>query len=120
MEVPSLCLNLLRRTSAVSMEAFSFVKQIIPDMKFVQDTGSTNTPAMNIVLKRRDFPGQSLTIDSTTQVTPTSTFSSVRSRARQVVFRFESDDDNTADNQLGYKWRLGSTRIDIQPSGRRG
>ena len=103
-----------------SGEAFSFVKQIIPDMKFVQDTGATNTPAMNIVLKRRDFPGQSLTTDSTTQVTPTSTFSNVRSRARQVVFRFESDDDNTADNQLGYKWRLGSTRIDIQPSGRRG
>jgi hypothetical protein len=103
-----------------SGEAFSFVKQIIPDMKFVQDTGSTNTPAMNIVLKRRDFPGQSLTTDSTTQVTPTSTFSSVRSRARQVVFRFESDDDNTVDNQLDYKWRLGSTRIDIQPSGRRG
>ena len=103
-----------------SGEAFSFVKRIIPDMKFVQEAGATNTPAMNIVLKRRDFPGQSLTTDSTTQVTPTTTFSNVRSRARQVVFRFESDDDNTADNQLGYKWRLGSTRIDIQPSGRRG
>jgi len=74
---------------------------------------------MNIVLKRRDYPGQSLTTDSTTQVTTSSTFSNVRSRARQVVFRFESDDDNTADNQLDYKWRLGSTRIDLQPSGRR-
>ena len=102
-----------------SGEQFSFIKQVIPDMKFVQESGSTNTPAMNIVLKRRDYPGQSLTTDSTTQVTTSSTFSNVRSRARQVVFRFESDDDNTADNQLDYKWRLGSTRIDLQPSGRR-
>ncbi len=44
----------------------------------------------------------------------------VRTRARQVAFRFESDDDNAAADQKGYKWRLGSTRIEIQPSGRRG
>ena len=101
-----------------SGDSFSFVKKIIPDMKFVNDPSFSNTPAMNIVLKQRDFPGQTLSTDSTTQVTTTSTFSNVRSRARQLVFRFESDDDNTND-QRGYKWRLGSTRIDIQPSGRR-
>ena len=101
-----------------SGENFSFVKKIIPDMKFVNDPNFSNAPAMNIVLKRRDFPGQTLSTDSTTQVTTTSTFSNVRSRARQLVFRFESDDDNT-DDQRGYKWRLGSTRIDVQPSGRR-
>mgnify|MGYP003657190749 CR=1 FL=1 len=98
---------------------FSFVKQIIPDVAFISDGSASNTPAMNIVLKRRDYPGQSLTTDSTTQVTGTSTFSNVRSRARQLVFRFESDDDTAAADQLGYKWRLGSTRIAIQPSGRR-
>ena len=100
-------------------ENFSFVKQIIPDVAFFSDGSSSNTPAMNIVLKRRDYPGQDLTTDSTTQVTGTSTYNNVRSRARQLVFRFESDDDDTSNNQLGYKWRLGSTRIDIQPSGRR-
>ena len=88
-------------------------------MKFVTATGVSVDPAMNIVLKSRDYPGQSLTTDSTSQVTPTTTFSNVRTRARQVAFRFESDDDNTATEQKGYKWRLGSTRIDIQPSGRR-
>jgi|TARA_R110000772_G_scaffold7640_3_gene25766 hypothetical protein len=98
---------------------FSFVKQIIPDVAFISDGSASNTPVMNIVLKRRDYPGQSLTTDSTTQVTGTSTFSNVRSRARQLVFRFESDDDTAAADQLGYKWRLGSTRIAIQPSGRR-
>ena len=102
-----------------SGDSFSFIKKIIPDMKFVTDPAVSNTPAMIIVLKRRDFPNQSLTVDATTQVTQSSTFSNVRSRARQMVFRFESDDDNTANDQLGYKWRLGSTRIDIQPSGRR-
>ena len=102
-----------------SGENYSFVRRIIPDMKFQVDPTVSNTPAMNIVVKRRDFPGQSLSTDSTTQVSQTSTFSSLRTRARQVVFRFESDDDNDTINQTGYKWRLGSTRIDIQPSGRR-
>jgi hypothetical protein len=37
-----------------------------------------------------------------------------------VVFRFESDDDNDVNDQKGYKWRLGSTRVDLQQSGRRG
>ena len=102
-----------------SGDSFTFIKQIIPDMKFVTETGVDPSPAMNIVLKSRDYPGQSLTTDSTTQVTPSTTFNNVRTRARQVAFRFESDDDNTAADQKGYKWRLGSTRIDIQPSGRR-
>ena len=100
-------------------ENFTFVKRIIPDVAFVKQVGVNNTPAMNIVLKRRDFPNQTLTTDSTTQVTESSTLSNVRSRTRQVVLRFESDDDATASDQLGYKWRLGSTRLDLQPSGRR-
>jgi hypothetical protein len=97
-----------------------FMKKIIPDMAFVTETGVSNNPAMNIVVKRRDFPGQSLITDSTTKVTPTSTFTNLRTRARQVVFRFESDDDNDVNDQKGYKWRLGSTRVDLQQSGRRG
>ena len=97
-----------------------FMKKMIPDMAFVTDVGISNSPAMNIVVKRRNFPGQSLITDSTTKVTPTSTFTSLRTRARQVVFRFESDDDNATVDQKGYKWRLGSTRVDLQQSGRRG
>jgi len=97
-----------------------FMKKMIPDMAFVTDAGISNSPAMNIVVKRRNFPGQSLITDSTTKVTPTSTFTSLRTRARQVVFRFESDDDNATVDQKGYKWRLGSTRVDLQQSGRRG
>ena len=102
-----------------SGENFTFMKQIIPDMKFVTDPAISNTPAMNIVVKRRNFPGDSLVTDSTTQITGTSTFSNIRTRGRQVVFRFESDDDNASVDAKGYKWRLGSTRVDLQPSGRR-
>ena len=61
---------------------------------------------------------ESLTTDSTTQVTNSSTFSSLRTRSRQLVLRFESDDDNTT-NRKDYRWRLGATRLDVQPSGRR-
>jgi hypothetical protein len=102
-----------------SGENFTFMKQIIPDMKFVTDPAVSNTPAMNIVVKRRNYPGDSLTTDSTTKITQTSTFSNIRTRGRQVVFRFESDDDNGSLDAKGYKWRLGSTRVDLQPSGRR-
>tara|TARA_R100000900_G_scaffold80835_2_gene63518 strand:- start:470 stop:2347 length:1878 start_codon:yes stop_codon:yes gene_type:complete len=100
--------------------SFAFVKKLLPDIKFSKAVGTDPSPAMNIVVKSRNFANQSLTTDSTTQVTESSTFASLRTRSRQVVLRFESDDDNTVDsNKKDYKWRLGSTRLDVVPSGRR-
>ena len=102
-------------------ENFMFVKKMIPDIKFSTSAGVSVTPAMNIVVKRRNYNSESLSTDSTTQVTSSTNFASLRTRARQMVLRFESDDDNSVDaNKKGYKWRLGNTRIDMQPSGRRG
>lgn len=100
-------------------ENYSFIKRVLPDVKFLSETNS-NTPTINFVLKRRDFANQSLTTDSTTQITSNSTEGYLRSRGRQFVLRFESDDDNatTADIK-DFKWRLGSTRLDVQQSGRR-
>ena len=43
----------------------------------------------------------------------------MRGRARQATLRFESDDDNAVNDRKNYKWRLGSTRVEVQPSGRR-
>ena len=100
-------------------ENFSFIKEIVPDVKFVIDAGISNTPAINLLLKRRNFPGEALVTDSTTQLLTDTTFKSLRSRARQVVLRFASDDDLSDTDAKGYKWRLGSTRLEIQPSGRR-
>ena len=100
-------------------DRFVFLKRILPDILFVNDTDTSQNPAINVVVKRRDFNNQTLSTDSTTQITASSTFGSLRSRARQFVLRFESDDDNTDSDRKNYKWRLGSTRVDIQPSGRR-
>ena len=98
---------------------FVFLKRILPDILFVNDLGTSQDPAINIVVKRRDFNNQTLSTDSTTQITASSTFGSLRSRTRQFVLRFESDDDNTEVDRKNYKWRLGNTRVEVQPSGRR-
>ena len=98
---------------------FVFLKRILPDILFVNDLGTSQDPAINIVVKRRDFSNQTLSTDSTTQITASSTFGSLRSRTRQFVLRFESDDDNTESDRKNYKWRLGNTRVEVQPSGRR-
>tara|TARA_R110001592_G_scaffold349569_1_gene644962 strand:+ start:22 stop:1896 length:1875 start_codon:yes stop_codon:yes gene_type:complete len=100
-------------------ENFTFVKQVIPDIKFFITTDTSPTPAINFVLKNRDYNGESLTTSATTQVTSTSTISSLRSRSRQIVFRFESDDDNVESDRKNYKWRLGATRLNVVSSGRR-
>ena len=98
---------------------FVFLKRVLPDILFVNDLGTSQTPAINIVVKRRDFSNQTLSTDSTTQITASSKFGSLRSRTRQFVLRFESDDDNTETDRKNYKWRLGNTRVEVQPSGRR-
>ena len=100
-------------------DRFLFLKKILPDILFVTQSGTSQSPAINVVVKRRDFNNQTLATDSTTQITPSSTFGSLRSRTRQFVLRFESDDDNSVTNRKDYKWRLGSTRLEILPSGRR-
>ena len=74
---------------------------------------------MNVVIKRRDFNNETLATDSTNQITESTTFTSLRTRSRHIVLRIESDDDNTEEDRKDYKWRLGSTRIDVEQSGRR-
>jgi hypothetical protein len=100
-------------------DSFVFLRKILPDILFVNDVGTSPSGVINVVVKRRDFNNQSLTTDSTSQITSSSTFTSLRSRTRQFVIRFESDDDNSETNRKDFKWRLGDTRIDVQPSGRR-
>ena len=97
-------------------EQFSFIKRIIPDYKFIQDDNNCN---VNIVLKTRNFPGDSLTTNSTSAISASTQQAYVRSRSRQIALRFESDDNATDDGNLGIGWRLGATRIDIKPDGRR-
>ena len=96
---------------------FSSISRVIPDVKFTGTGGTDQT--INFILKTRDYPGESLTTNTTQNVTGTTTKFDTRLRARQMTFRVESDDDNSIEKQLGVGWRLGDTRMDVKPSGRR-
>ena len=61
-------------------------------MLFVNTPGTSQNPCLNVLVKRRDFANQSLSTDSTTQIKSDTTFGSLRSRTRQFILRFESDD----------------------------
>ena len=94
-----------------------FVSRIIPDVKFF---GTTPTDGqINFVLKTRNFPGESLTTNSTNNITSTTQQTFTRARGRQLVLRVESDDDAATGSRTGFKWRLGANRIDIRTDGRR-
>ena len=98
-------------------EEFQFIRRFIPDVKFTGDSGDSQT--LNVVLKARDFPGQSLTTDQTTAFTGSTTKVDTRARARQAAVRFESDDDADVGTRLGLGFTIGATRLDLQPNGRR-
>ena len=99
---------------------FVFIKKIIPDIQFLNDLGASPNGAINLVLKERNSPAESLSTSSTSQITATTARNDVRMRARQFVLRFESDDDLSPESdKKDFKWRLGSTRVDLQQSGRR-
>ena len=97
-------------------EQFTFIKRIIPDLKFLENDNAGN---VNIVIKTRNFPGESLSTNSINAITETTKQAFVRGRARQLTLRFESDDDATDNKNLSIGWRLGATRIDVRPDGKR-
>lgn len=90
-------------------ERLMFMNRIIPDLAF---RGSEDGATIDYIIKGADYPLQTNTALSTSEVTPSTTQVYVRNRARQVVFRAESDG-------AGYGWRLGDLRVDIKPDGRR-
>jgi len=98
-------------------EEFQFIRRMIPDVKFTGTGGSGQQ--INTVLKTRNYPGDSLATDSTNAFTATTTKIDMRARARQAVVRFESDDDASEGIQLGVGFRVGGTRLDLRPNGRR-
>ena len=90
-------------------EQFMFVSRLIPDI----DITSTDADAsVNYILKTRNFPGDSLTTNSTNAVKSTTQQSFLRGRSRQAVLRIESDTTDVT-------WTLGDLRLEIRPDGRR-
>tara|TARA_R110000850_G_scaffold901_13_gene5191 strand:- start:669 stop:2534 length:1866 start_codon:yes stop_codon:yes gene_type:complete len=96
-------------------EQFSFINRMIPDIRFLSNSSGGQ---VNVLLKTRNFPGDSLSTNSTSVITSSTEQSFVRARARQAVVRIESDDDNVPGN-TGTGWRIGATRLDVRPDGRR-
>ena len=97
-------------------EQFAFLSKIIPDVKFLNNGESG---LVNLVLKTRNFPGDSLTTNSTNAIASTTQQAHIRGRARQAVIRLESDDTNTNSSNNDTGWRLGATTIDVKSDGRR-
>ena len=98
-------------------EDFQFIKRMIPDVKFTGSGGSDQQ--INVVLKQRNYPASSLSTDQTSSFTASTTKIDMRARARQAVVRFESDDDASVAAREGVGFRVGGTRLDIRPNGRR-
>ena len=89
-------------------QQFMFVSRLIPDIDI---TSGSSDASVNYILKTRNFPGDSLSTNSTNAVTSSTQQSFLRSRSRQAALRIES---STAD----ITWTLGDLRLDIRPDGR--
>jgi hypothetical protein len=97
-------------------DKFYSVREIIPDIKF---TGSNGNAALNVVLKTRDFPNDSPTEKVSSSITNTTKKIDTRARARQAIYRVESDDDNDVSARNGLEFRLGATRFNFREDGKR-
>ena len=95
-------------------EQFAYIQRMFPDLKFLSNS---EAGTVNLVIKTRNNPGESLSTSSTSSVGSSTGQVSLRARSRQAVFRVESDDDSNGNDNVG--WRLGATRLDIKPDGRR-
>ncbi len=90
-------------------DQFSFISRLVPDIDI---SSSDSDTSVDYVLKSRDYPGSTLTTNSTSSVTSTTEQAFLRSRARSAVLRVQS---SASDIQ----WTLGDVRLDIRPDGRR-
>jgi hypothetical protein len=101
-------------------EDFQFIRRVIPDIQFT-GTGSTGSggQTVNVVLKRRNFPGEALTTVITSTCDSDTRKIDTRVRGRQAVLRIESDDDGSSGTAEGVGFRVGAMRLDFRPDGRR-
>jgi len=99
---------------------YQFISRIIPDIKFT-GTGTTGSggQTVNIVLKRRNFPGETLTTAVTSTCDSATAKIDTRVRGRQAVLRIESDDDGDSATTTGVGFRVGAMRLDARPDGKR-
>ena len=85
-----------------------YVSKIIPDIEFKDSSNATDT--VNLILKGRRYPTETLSTLSSNALTAATNFKNTRGRTRQITVRLE----NTSGD---FKWRLGDTRFEIRPDG---
>jgi len=90
-------------------EQFMFLNRLIPDIDI---TSSDADASVNYIVKTRNYPGDSLTTNSTNAVKSTTQQAFLRGRSRQAVLRIESDTTDIT-------WTLGDLRLEMRPDGRR-
>lgn len=102
----------------VNGDQVSFISKVIPDVEFKGSAPSSSESGITMTVYGKSFP-ESSDPTSTTGYDSTSvsiidgtTYKNVRSRAREVKFIFNSA-------STGYGWKLGVTRVEIRPDGRR-
>ena len=99
---------------------FSFIKQLIPDIKFDGSTSTTGNPSATFTLQARKGPGSTYANNSSgsserTATAPVEQFTdliNLRLRGRSFNMKLES-------TEQGVAWKLGTPRVDIRPDGRR-
>lgn len=89
---------------------FLYMQRFVPDVFFRGSAGTEQT--LGVTISGRDEPLQPKSVRAELTVTPMTGQEFVRLRARQVSFRFWSQDE-------GVGWRLGTIRADWQPDGKR-
>ena len=119
-------------------DRFSFVWQLLPDVRFNGSYANNPTVTMTLVgmqnsgsglndQENLSAGGQNTNVVEQTQAPVPATYRNnqivieqftgtvpCRVRGRQLIFRIESS------GQLGVQWQLGAPRINIRPDGRRG
>ena len=99
-------------------EDFVFLTRLLPDITF--DASTDSAASVNMTLQTRNFPGGNylqsnvspVTQTATTPVEQFTTEAFIRLRGRAFALKVDS---SMADVQ----WRLGTTRVDVRPDGRR-
>jgi hypothetical protein len=64
---------------------FLSYKELFPDFKFIQNNNENGS--VNIVVKTRNYPGDSLAVNSTSAIQASTQQSFIRGRARQMVLK---------------------------------
>ena len=97
---------------------FTFVRKILPDIEFIQDPLISSNGNMQIELQTISHPSASRQVSDSNIITVSdgTSVTNVRARSRAVALKFKSKDDIPS---RGFKWQVGTNRLDITPSGGR-